>query len=100
MGARALAKSIGDNNKLLKLDLSNNSFMNDTVEQLTESLTRNMTLKEFNLASNEFFCRYDTRIKEDPSILLIGKEAIIYRMFVAAATNQSLKIFRVRLIFS
>ena len=95
MGARALAKCLGDNNKLLKLDLSNNSFMNDTVEQLTESLTRNMILQELNLASNEFFCRYDTRIKGDPSILLIGKEASIYRMFVAAATNQALKIFRV-----
>lgn len=95
MGTRALAKAIGDNNKLLKLDLSNNSFMNDTLEQLTESLTRNMTLQELSLASNEFFCRYDTRIRGDPSILLVGKEAIIYRMFVAAATNQALKIFRV-----
>ena len=99
MGTRALAKAIGDNNKLLRLNLSNNSFMNDTMEQLTESLTRNMILQELSLASNEFFCRYDTRIKSDPSILLVGKEAIIYRMFVAAATNQALKIFRVMSIF-
>lgn len=95
MGTRTLAKAIGDNNKLLKLDLSNNSFMNDTVEQLTESLTRNMILQELSLASNEFFCRYDTRIRSDPSILLVGKEAIIYRLLVAVSTNQALKIFRV-----
>ena len=37
----------------------------------------------------------NTKIKEDPSSLLIGSEAIIYKMFVAAATNQALKIFQV-----
>jgi len=96
MGARALAKSIGDNNKLQSLDLSNNSFTNETVEILTNSLTNNLTLKELNLLGNEIFCRYDTRIKADPSILVVGKEALVYKMFVAAATNQSLKIFRVK----
>ena len=95
LGARALAKAIGDNNKLLSLNLSNNSFTNDTVEHLTNSLTRNMMLKDLNLSSNEIFCRYDKRIKDDPSIVIIGKEAIVYRLFIAAATNQSLKIFRV-----
>lgn len=96
MGARAIAKAIGDNNKLISLDLSNNSFTNDTVEILTNSLTRNMILKDLNLFGNEIFCRFDTRIKNDPSVLIIGKEAMIYRLFVAAATNQSLKIFRVK----
>jgi hypothetical protein len=96
MGARALAKSIGDNNKLQLLNLSNNSFTNETVEILTKSLISNMTLKELNLCGNEIFCRYDARIKTDPSILIIGKEALIYKMFIAAATNQSLKIFRVK----
>ncbi len=96
MGARALAKSIGDNNKLQSLDLSNNSFTNETVEILTNSLINNLTLKELNLLGNEIFCRYDTRIKNDPSILIIGKEALIYKMFIAATTNQSLKIFRVK----
>jgi Ran GTPase-activating protein (RanGAP) involved in mRNA processing and transport len=96
MGARALAKSIGDNNKLLSLNLSNNSFTNDTIEILTNSLTRNITLKDLNLSGNEIFCRYDTRIKADPSILVVGKEALVYKMFIAAATNQSLKIFHVK----
>ena len=96
MGARALAKSIGDNNKLLKLNLSNNSFTNDTLEYLTDSLTRNLILKHLNLSSNEFFCRYDTRIINDPSILIIGKEALIYKMFLTAATNQTLQILKVK----
>lgn len=96
MGARAIAKAIGDNNKLTTFNLSNNSFANDSVEILTNSLTRNMILKELNLTGNEIFCRYDTRINNDPSILIIGKEAIVYRMLVAAATNQSLTIFRVK----
>jgi Ran GTPase-activating protein (RanGAP) involved in mRNA processing and transport len=97
MGARALAKAIGDNNKLFKLDLSNNSFTNDTVEHLTNSLIQNLVLKDLNLSSNEFFCRYDTKIKDDPSILIVGKEAFIYKMFVAAATNQALQIFQVKI---
>jgi hypothetical protein len=95
MGARAIAKSIGDNNKLLSLDLSHNSFTNDTIEFLTNSLTHNLTLKNLNLSGNEIFCSYETKIKDDPSILIIGKEAILYKMFVIAATNQGLKIFRV-----
>jgi hypothetical protein len=99
MGARALAKAIGDNNKLATLNLSNNSFANDTVEHLTNSLTRNSVLKDLNLSSNEFFCRYDTRAKDDPSILIIGKEALIYKMLVAASTNQALEIFRVQIKF-
>lgn len=94
-GARALAKAIGDNNKLQVLDLSNNSLTNDAVDILTNSLTRNMILKELNLTGNEIFCRFETKVKEDPSIILIGKEAMVYRLFVAAATNQALKIFRV-----
>ncbi|CAF0797887.1 unnamed protein product [Rotaria sordida] len=95
MGARALAEAIGSNNKLISLNLSNNSFINDTVEFLTNSLTRNMTLNILNLSGNQIFCRYDTRIKEDPSILITGKESFIYKMFVAAATNQALKIFQI-----
>jgi len=96
MGARALAKAIGDNNKLISLDLSNNSFTNDTIEFLTNSLIRNMILKDLNLFGNEIFSRYDIKIRDDPSILLVGKEAFIYKMLVAAATNQALKIFRVK----
>jgi hypothetical protein len=95
MGARAIAKAIGDNNKLLKLNLSHNSFANDTIEHITNSLTRNSVLKDLDLSSNEFFSRYDTRIRDDPTILIVGKEAFIYKMFVAATTNQALKIFRV-----
>ena len=95
LGARALAKAIGDNNKLQVFDLSNNSFTNDTVELLTNSLTRNAILHELNLTGNAIFCRFTTQVKEDPSIILIGKEAHVYRLFVAAAANQALKIFRV-----
>lgn len=95
LGARALAKAIGDNNKLQMLDLSNNSFANDVLELLTNSLTRNVILTELNLTGNEIFCRFTTMIKEDPSIILIGKAANVYRLFIAAATNQALKIFRV-----
>jgi hypothetical protein len=98
LGARALAKAIGDNNKLIALDLSNNSFTNETIEHLTNSLTRNMILCDLNLSGNQIFCRYDGRIKSDPSILIIGKESLVYKMLVAAATNQSLKIFRVKKI--
>ncbi|CAF1323806.1 unnamed protein product [Rotaria sp. Silwood1] len=94
-GTRALAEAIGENNKLISLDLSNNSFANDTVELLTNSLTRNMILNILNLSGNQIFCRYDTKIKEDPSILIIGKESLVYKMFVAAATNQALKIFQI-----
>ena len=98
LGARALAKALGDNSKLTTLDLSNNSFTNDTVEHLTNSLARNLVLKELNLVANEFFCRYDTRIRDDPSIVIVGKEAMIYRMLVTAATNQALEIFRVIIV--
>jgi hypothetical protein len=67
---------------------------------LTTSLTRNLVLNELNLSGNQIFCRYDTRIKSDPSILIIGKEALVYKLFLAAATNQALKIFRVKMIYS
>ncbi|CAF3366478.1 unnamed protein product [Rotaria sp. Silwood1] len=94
MGAKALAKAIGDNNKLISLDLSYNSFTNDTIESLTTSLTRNMSLCELNLHGNQFICRYDATIKENPSLLITGKDSQIYKMLISAATNQSLKIFR------
>jgi len=95
MGARALAKAIGDNNRLISLDLSNNSFTNDTIGFLTNSLTRNMVLNDLNLSGNQLCCRYNTRIKEKPSILITGREALVYKMLAAAMTNQVLKIFRV-----
>ncbi|CAF3294130.1 unnamed protein product [Rotaria sp. Silwood2] len=94
-GTRALAEAIGENNKLISLDLSYNSFANDIVELLTNSLSRNMILNVLNLSGNQIFCRYDIKIKEGPSILIIGKESLIYKMFVAAATNQALKIFQI-----
>ncbi|CAF0979777.1 unnamed protein product [Rotaria sordida] len=94
MGAKALAKAIGDNNKLISLDLSYNSFTNDTIEILTNSLTRNMSLCELSLHGNQFICRYDATIKENPSLLITGKDCQVYKMIVSAATNQSLKIFR------
>lgn len=94
-GALALAKVIGDNNKLISLDLSNNSFGNDSVDALTNSLARNMSLDLLDLTGNQIFCRFDTKTKEDPSILIIGKESLVYKLFAAAATNQTLKIFRV-----
>ena len=95
MGARALAKAIGENTKLISLDLSSNSFTNDTVEILTNSLTQNKNLNILNLSGNQIFCRYDTKIKEDSSSLIVGREAIIYRMLTAAATSQGLKILKV-----
>ena len=95
-----MAKAIGDNNKLLSLNISNNSFTNETVEVLIDSLTRNLILVELNLEGNHISCRYDTRIRHDPSILLIGKEAVCYRFLVAAATNQSLKRLRVTILSS
>jgi hypothetical protein len=95
MGAKALAKAIGDNSKLISLDLSHNSFTNDTVESITSSLARNTTLCELNLRGNQLISRYDGTVKENPSILITGKESQIYKMIVAAATNQSLQILRV-----
>ncbi|CAF3594160.1 unnamed protein product [Rotaria socialis] len=93
LGAKALAKAIGDNNKLVSLNLSSNSFTNDTIELITQSLSRNMTLYDLNLHGNQFICRYDMKFKENPSDLTTGKESQIYKMMVAAATNQSLKTF-------
>lgn len=95
-GAKALAKAIGDNNKLMSLDLSHNSFTNDTIELITNSLTRNVTLNELNLSGNQLICRYNGAVDENPLILTTGKDCQLYKMIVAAATNQSLKIFRVK----
>lgn len=92
-----MAKAIGDNNKLLSLNIANNSFTNETVDILIESLTRNVILVELNLEGNHISCRFDSRIHHDPSILIIGKEALCYRLLVAAATNQSLKRLLVNL---
>ena len=94
-GAKALAKSIGDNNKLISLDLSHNSFANDTIELIKNSLTRNTTLYELNLCDNQFVCRYNGSIKENPLILINGIESQMYKMIQSASTNQGLKIFQV-----
>lgn len=95
-GAKAMAKAIGDNNRLLTLDLSHNSFTNETIDLITQSLSRNMMLCELNLRGNQFINRSDATIKENPTLLITGKENQLYKMIVAAATNQTLKIFRVR----
>jgi hypothetical protein len=95
-GAKAIAKAIGDNNKLIFLDISHNSFTNDTINLITNSLTRNMMLCELNLSGNQLISRFDVKIKENPKILVTGKDSQLYKMIVAAATNQSLKIFRVK----
>lgn len=94
-GAKAMAKAIGDNNKLLTLDLSHNSFTNDTLELITQSLSRNMMLCELNLRGNQFISRFDATVKDNPTMLITGKENQLYKMIVAAAINQTLKIFRV-----
>jgi hypothetical protein len=94
-GTHALAEAIGDNNKLLSLDLSNNSFGNDSLDKLTSSLSRNMILNFLNLSENQIFSRYTTQIKEDPSILLVGSESSVYKLFVAVAASQALKQFHV-----
>lgn len=95
-GAKAIAKAIGDNNRLLSLDLSHNSFTNDTIVLLTNSLKSNMILNELNLRENQFICRFDTTIKENPLNLINGKDALLFKLIHAAATNPPLKIFRVR----
>ena len=103
-GARAMAKAIGDNNKLIGLNLANNSFANDTLPILIESLKRNVILTELNLEGNQIFSRYDSRIREKPTILINGEESLLFKFLVAAGTNQSLKRFHVtndrRLVFS
>jgi hypothetical protein len=35
-------------------------------------------------------------VKENPAILITGKDSQLYKMIVAAATNQTLKIFGVK----
>jgi hypothetical protein len=55
-----------------------------------------MTLCELNLSGNQLISRYDGTIKENPLVLITGKDCQLYKMIVAAATNQSLKIFRVK----
>lgn len=52
-------------------------------------------LNELNLCGNQLICRYDGIVDENPSILITGKDCQLYKMIVAAATNQSLKILRV-----
>ena len=94
-GAQAMAKAIGDNNKLILLNLSHNSFGNSVVEILIDSLSRNLTLAELNLEENEISARYTSETHRDPKSLINGKEAFVYRLLLAAATNQSLKQFRV-----
>lgn len=95
-GAKAMSKAIGDNNQLLSLDLSNNSFTNETLELITQSLSRNMMLCELNLRGNQFIIRFNATVKENPTSLITGKENQLYKMLVTAATNQTLKIFRVK----
>jgi len=95
MGAKAMAKAIGENNRLASLDLSYNSFTNDTLVSITSSLTTNTALSELNLRGSHFISRYEGPVKENPDSLITGKNCQIYDMLLAAATNQSLKIFRV-----
>jgi hypothetical protein len=95
MGAKAMAKAIGENNRLASLDLSHNSFTNDTLVSITSSLTTNTALSELNLRGSHFISRYEGPVKENPDSLITGKNSQIYDMLLAAATNQSLKIFRV-----
>ena len=95
-GAKALAKAIGENNKLISLDLSHNSFTNETIDIFTHSLKNNMTLCELNIRGNQLICGYDLSIKENPLNLINGKDSQLYKMIVAAATNPPLKIFRVK----
>lgn len=77
------------------MNLSHNGFGNEIVDKLTNSLSRNMTLNYLNLSGNEFFARFNTQIREDPSILIIGKESSVYKMLAAAATSQALRKFHV-----
>ncbi|UJR27321.1 hypothetical protein I4U23_008614 [Adineta vaga] len=93
-GAVATAKAIGENNRLETLDLSYNSFTNQTIPFITNSLTSNSALLELNLRGSHFISRFEGEVKIKPDCLINGKECQIYDMFVAAATNQSLKILQ------
>ena len=92
-----MAKAIAENNRLEILDLSYNSFTNQTVPSITNSLTSNSALSELNLRGSHFISRYDSAVKENPDLITTGKNCQIYDMLVAAATNQALKLLRVNL---
>lgn len=94
-GAKAMAKAIGENSRLETLDLSHNSFTNDTLVSIKSSLETNTTLHELNLRGSHFISRYEGPVKENPDILISGKDSQIYDMLVTAAKNQSLKSLRV-----
>ncbi|CAF1418044.1 unnamed protein product [Adineta steineri] len=92
--AKEMAKAIGENNRLESLDLSHNGFSNDTLGSITSSLSSNSALTELNLRGSHFVCRHEGADKYKPDRLITGKDCQLYDMLVAAATNQSLKIFR------
>lgn len=99
MGAKAVAKAIGDNNHLRSIDLSNNSFTNETLEIFSQSFHRNLTLEGLNLCANKFISRYEFTFEKYPMELINGKESAFYKMLLAASTNQNLKSLRVRNVF-
>ena len=95
-GAKAIAKAIGDNNGLISLDLSYNSFTNDTLPLFTQSFTKNNTLHELNLRGNQLINRYDPTNKDMTKALTTGVQSQLCKMLAAASTNHAMKIIRVR----
>lgn len=98
-GTTALAKAMGDNNHLRKLNLSNNRFSNETLEILIRSVQRNVILEEIDLSSNQFIIRFEPSYEKNPAPIITGSESLLYKLFLVASTNQNLKIFRVKSIF-
>lgn len=92
-------KSIGDNNKLLSLNLSFNSLTNHIAETLADSISHNQALLELNLEGNKISCRYEKEIEDHKNVLINGSESFVFRILKAALTNQSLKKFRVASLF-
>jgi hypothetical protein len=96
LGAKAIAKSIGDNNRLVSLNLSHNRFNNETLDTFAGAFARNMALHELNLRGNELTSRYD-RLATQKRSIKNGNQINdpLYHMLVAALTNHTLKVIRV-----
>ena len=95
-GAKAMSKAIGANVRLASLNLSFNSFANDTIGMITRSLRRNCTLRELDLRGNQLIGQYDAAIEKNPAAMVTGKHSELFQLIVAGATNHALRILRVR----
>ena len=95
-GAKAIAKALSDNNGLISLDISYNSFTNDTLPLFAQSFEKNNTLEELNFRGNQLINRFDVNNKDMVKYLTTGVQSQLYKMLVAASTNHTMKIIRVR----